>query len=100
MLAFLQDSSNQRKLAVAIAASLALFSSKIPFLANVEPGQIQWLIGALAVWIGQSGLKAAAEAHAEGMKASAVISKATDAVAVFNQVSGPGAQPDITAAPK
>jgi len=89
IVSLLQDSKFQRKVAVALAAFLALFSSKVPFLADVNPDNIQYLIGALAVWVAQSGAHAAMQAHAEGQKAAALIANADDAVAVFNQVSGP-----------
>ncbi len=63
---FLSDSSNQRKIAVAICAFLALFSNKVPILANVSPELLMTLIGAVSVWILQSGAKAAVQAHADG----------------------------------
>lgn len=88
MLAFLQNSSNQRKIAVAIAAILALFSSKLPFLADVNPDSIMAFLAVLATWIAQSGLKASLQAKADGEKHAAMIANANDAVAVFNQLSG------------
>ena len=89
IVSLLMDPKFQRKLALAVAAFLALFSSKVPFLADVNPDNIQFLIIALATWIAQSGAHAAMQAHAEGQKAAALINNAQDAVAVFNQVSGP-----------
>ena len=88
MLTFLQNSSNQRKIALAIAAFLALFSQKVPFLADVNPDNIQFLIVAIVGWIAQSGIKAAAQANADGAKHAAMIANANDAVAVFNQLAG------------
>lgn len=87
---FLGDSSNQRKIAVALCAILALFSSKIPLLAEVKPEMLMSLLGIIAVWIHQSGGKAAAEASAEGAKAAAMIANAEDAIAVFNQLAARG----------
>ena len=63
---FLADSSNQRKIAVAFAALLALFQSKIPLLSEVTPERIEWVLGLVAVWIAQSGAKAIVQAHADG----------------------------------
>lgn len=83
MLAFLQDSSNQRKLAIALCGFLALFSSKVPFLADVNPDNIQFLIVAITGWIAQSGLKAAAQAHAAGVVEAAKVQTPADAAKVL-----------------
>ena len=83
---FLSDSSVQRKIAVAIAALLALFSNKLPFLANVSPDMIALAIGTIATWILQSGIKAAVVAHADGRVEAAKIAGASLAADVFRQV--------------
>lgn len=95
---FLSDASNQRKIAVALCAFLALFSARVPLLADVKPEMIMALIGAIATWIAQSGLKAAAQAHAEGTKQAALITNANDAVSVFNHLAS-GAPGPVPASP-
>ncbi len=86
LLSLLSDSSFQRKIAVALCAFLALFSAKIPFLASVTPEMMMAFLGVVAIWIGQSGAKAAVQAHAEGQANAAMIANATDAEAVFNHI--------------
>ncbi len=83
---FLSDSSNQRKIAVAIASLLALFAGKIPFLANVSPDMIALAIGTIAAWILQSGVKAAVEAHADArVEAARIVAGTAEAAVVFRQ---------------
>ena len=83
MIQFFSDKSNQRKIAVALAAALALFGEKVPFLQEISPERIEWVLALVGVWLAQSGVKAAVEAHAEGkvavVAASAV--KPADALA-------------------
>lgn len=71
MINFFADSSNQRKIAVALAAVIALFAQKIPFLAEVTPERIEWVLGLVAVWVAQSGAKAMIQEHAQGKLAVA-----------------------------
>ena len=84
---FLSDASNQRKIAVALCAVLGLFSSKIPFLANVNPEMVAVVIATVAAWILQSGVKAAAQAHADGAVNAAMVANAEDAAEVFNKIA-------------
>jgi len=84
---FLSDSSNQRKIAVALASFLALFSNKLPFLASVNPEIIMTMLAVIAGWILQSGVKAAAQAHADGQTAAALVQNADDAIKVFNHIA-------------
>ena len=64
MLQFLTD--NKRAVAVALAAVLALFGTKLPMLADIPPERIEWILGIVTVWIAQSGAKAIVQAHADG----------------------------------
>ena len=66
MIKFFSDSSNQRKLAVAIAALVAFFSDRVPLLKEVSEARIEAFLAILGVWLAQSGAKAMIEAHAEG----------------------------------
>ncbi len=84
----LSDKTNQRKIAVVIAAALALFSTRIPLLSNVTSEQIAWVIGIIGVWIAQSGANSAVKAHAEGQVAAALVNSAGDAASVFKQLTG------------
>lgn len=84
---FLSDASNQRKIAVALCGILALFSSKIPFLADIKPEMLMTLIGAIGAWVLQSGVKAAAQAHADGQVNAAMVANADDAIAVYNHIA-------------
>jgi hypothetical protein len=79
---FFADSSNQRKIAVALAAAVALFAQKIPFLAEVTPERIEWILGLVAVWVAQSGAKAMVQAHADGKLAVAEAQKVSPADAL------------------
>lgn len=83
---FLTDASNQRKLAVALCGFLALFSAKLPFLADIKPEMLMTLIAAVGAWVLQSGVKAAAEAHADGQVNAALVANASDSVAVFEHL--------------
>ena len=82
---FLASSSNQRKIAVLIVAVLGLFSSKLPFLANVTPEMLLGVIGTIAAWILQSGVKAAAQAHAAGLVDAAKVTTPEQAAAVLGK---------------
>ncbi len=80
---FLSDASNQRKIAVALAALLGLFANKVPFLASIQPEVIVTVIATIAAWVLQSGHKAAAEATADGVVAAARITNGEDAAVVL-----------------
>ena len=82
MINFFSDSSNQRKIAVALAAFVALFAQKIPFLAEVTPERIEWVLGLVAVWVAQSGAKAMIQEHAAGKVAVAEAQKVSPADAL------------------
>ena len=80
MLQFLTD--NKRAIAVALAGVIALFQTKLPLLSEVTPERMEWFLGLVAVWVAQSGAKAAVEAHAEGKLAVVEAQKVSPADAL------------------
>lgn len=86
MMQFLTD--NKRAIAVALAAFVALFASKLPLLSEVTPERIEWVLGLVAVWLAQSGAKAIVQAHADG-KVAVVEAQAKSPAAALAEAPKP-----------